>query len=319
VSMSATSQSFAPGKLLSIHARAYTTQFFSVYPSPPQLLTPAHAHPLAMAFAPVLPVSARAAPGLRCSATDPLRPATAAASATRMGYGDYSYSTDKTKGHVQQYYVDKFRVVGDFVRGTPRSDADAMLGRSAKGGVLVPKGGVPQPVDPILLADVTGVPEDPRIAESEGSTWEWDSGYLNPEFAASTYADVDDEEVSARAFAAFRTASSAERGAVLGELDAALKFRVEKILDGFSEEYMLTLEGQHEANYARLQHIKDVVMFTPDGQPWASIPGFPYLPPVGAMDFMPISVNKSWKTLASPGSTEAVYPKPIGAIAPKLP
>lgn len=270
----------------------------------------------AMAFVTALPV-ARATPTLRTRATESLRPST-----TRMGYGDYSYSTDKTKGHVQQYYVDKFRVASDFGRGSaPSDDADAALGRTAKGAVLVPAEGVPQPVDPILAADMSGVDADPRVAESEGQVWPWDAAYPDPEFASSSFADVESEEVADDAFAAFRSGSNDERAAALSAFDAALKYKVAKIEAGFSEKYMLTMEGQYEANYARLQKIKDVCMFTPTGAPATEIPGFPYLQSVGAMDFQPAAANKVntafWK--ADEALAEVVYQKPMGANTPDLP
>lgn len=269
-----------------------------------------------MAFVTALPV-ARATPTLRARATESLRPAT-----TRMGYGDYSYSTDKTKGHVQQYYVDKFRVASDFGRGSaPKDDGDAVLGRTAKGAKLVPEGGVPQPVDPILSADMSGVDADPRVAESEGEVWAWDAGYQDPALAPSSYADVESAEVADDAFASFRSASNSERAAALSAFDAALKYKVAKIEAGFSEKYMLTMEGQYEANYARLQKIKDVCMFTPTGQPATEIPGFPYLQSIGALDFQPAAANKVnsafWKADDAP--TEVVYQKPMGANTPELP
>lgn len=287
-------------------------------PVPPrQTWTPAPPAPTAaMAFVTALPV-ARAAPPLRTRATEPLRPAT-----TRMGYGDYSYSTDKTKGHVQQYYVDKFRVASDFGRGSaPTDDGDAVLGRTAKGAALMPTGGVPQPVDPILLADMSGEDADPRVAESEGAVWRWDAGYADPAFAAESFADVESADVADDAFVAFRAASGGERAAALGSFDAALKYKVAKIQAGFSEKYMLTMEGQYEANYARLQKIKDIVMFTPSGQPATELPGFPYLQSIGAMDFQPVAANEVntafWKTKDAP--SPVVYQKPMGAGAPDLP
>jgi hypothetical protein len=229
------------------------------------------------------------------------------------GYGSYSYSTDKTKGHVQQYYVDKFRVASDFGRGLgPSSNADAMLGRTAKGQMIMPEGGVPQPIDPLLLADMTDVPPDPRIAESEGLVWSWDNGFVDPANSADTYADVDDEEVSTDAFSSFFASGAAERKAVLAEMNAAQKHRVEKINDGLSESYLLTVEGQYEANYARLQNIKNIVMWNPQtGRPLEDIPGFPYLPSVGALDFMKVKARKSVQyvdTKAKPRARTAELP-----------
>lgn len=241
-----------------------------------------------------------------------------------MGYGDYSYTTDKTKGHVQQYYVDKFRVASDFSRGAPASDDDAVLGRDRKGAVAVPTEGIPQPVDPILDADMYLVPEDPRVAESKGAVYPWDVDYVDPEYEPENYADVEDDEVSDSAFAAFRQASQAERGNALGELDAALKYQVEKIKGGLSESLLLTMEGKYLANYARLQKVANVMQYSPiSGAPQTEIPGIPYLPGIGALDFMPVPGEEKsgafWAAPTPSEKTEVVYQKPMGANAPELP
>jgi hypothetical protein len=244
----------------------------------------------------------------------------------RAKYGDYSYSTDKTKGHVQQYYVDKFRVATDFSRGLgPKTDADGVLGRDAKGRQIIPNGGVPQPVDPILFADMTGVPADPRIADAEGVLYPWDNQYEDPAFAVDTYANVEDESVSDNAFAAFRAASSLERAESLRAAEAGREFLVEKIKGGLSESYLLSMEGKYVANYARLQNIKNVLQFTPTGAPQSQLPGFDYLPSIGAMDFIatPAAVGGQasgafWKA-AEPVSATPVYKAPLGASAPELP
>jgi hypothetical protein len=278
------------------------------------------------------PAFVSAAPSVFASSfTAPLvsvRPTAASPSAANLSakYGDYSYSTDKTKGHVQQYYVDKFRVATDFSRGLgPKTDADAVLGCDAKGRVIVPSGGVPQPVDPILLADMTGVPTDPRVADAEGTLYPWDNQYLDPAFDASTFADVDDASVADTAFAAFRAASSAERGAALRAAEAGVAHRVEKIKSGLSEAYLLTMEGKYEANYARLQGIKTVLQFSPTGAPQTELPGFDYLPSIGAMDYIPTPApvgsngnGAHWKA-PTPASLTPVYKAPLGAATPELP
>lgn len=284
-----------------------------------------------MAFVNSLPVDATSSSLLgersRTSAVSSLRPGASSASSAvtpRMKYGDYSYSTDKTKGHVQQYYVDKFRVASDFSKGVPATDADAVLGRDRKGAVAVPTGGIPQPMDPLLLVDMTGVPEDPRVAESKGAVYRWDSDYADPQFAADTFADVEDESVSDSAFAAFRAASQAERGSALAELDAAQKYQIEKIKGGLSEPLLLTMEGKYLANYARLQKIANVMQYSPiSGQPQTEIPGIPYLPGIGALDFMPVPGEEKfgafWAAPTPNDKAEVVYQKPMGASAPELP
>ena len=245
----------------------------------------------------------------------------AAAAPTRMGYGDYSYVTDKTKGHVQQYYVDKFRVASDFGRGmAPASDADAVLGRDAKGAVLIPEGGVPQPVDDILKADMSEVPEDPRVAESKGAVYAWDAGFEDPAFAPESYADLEDEDVAENAFAAFREANQAERGAVLGQMDAALKQKIAKIKGGFSENYLLSMEGKYEANYARLQKIAEPMLFSPiSGKPQTELPGFPYMPAVSALDFQPKPGDEVNGAFWKEDAPKLNYQKPMGADTPELP
>lgn len=225
---------------------------------------------------------------------------------------------------MQQYYVDKFRVASDFSKGAPATDADAVLGRDRKGAIAVPEEGVPQPIDPILAADMTGIPEDPRVAESKGTVYAWDIEYADPEFAPESYADVEDEAVSDEAFAAFRGASEADRSSSLIELDAALKYQVEKIKGGLSESLLLTMEGKYLANYARLQKVANVMQFSPiSGQPQTEIPGIPYLPGIGALDFMPVPGEEKsgafWAAPTPSDKAEVVYQKPMGANAPELP
>lgn len=218
--------------------------------------------------------------------------------------------------------MDKFRIASDFGRfSAPRSDADAVLGRDAKGAVLVPKNGVPQEVDDVLKADMSGVAEDPRVAESEGKVWAWDRGFEDPEFAADTFADIDDAAVADQAFASYMGQSQAERGRMLSGLDASLDFRVKKIQAGLSENFLLSMEGKYEANYGRLQKIKETPQFTPTGAPQTEIPGFDYLGGIGALDFMEPAINERngafWKK--EQVAVTGVYQKPMGANAPELP
>lgn len=234
-----------------------------------------------------------------------------------MKYGDYSYLLDKTKGHVGQYYVDKFRVAADFIKGVPASDADAFLGRDAKGAVLVPKEGIPQEIDPILGGRDESAPEDPRVAESEGAVYPWDRNYKDPKFDASTYADTDDEEVVENAFQAFRASVSSERGASLTSFDFATQIKVKKLKGGLSERYMLSLDGQLDREYARLQKIADMPFLNPTGMPQTEIPGTPYAGSVGALDFQ----KKTGEDIAFWAQEEATapYQRPPGADAPELP
>lgn len=215
-----------------------------------------------------------------------------------MGYGSYSYLTDKTKGHVNQYYVDKFRIAADFAKGSPRSEADAKLGRTAKGGVFVPSKGIPQERDEALPPIDPTVTPDPRIAESEGAVYEWDLYYKDPKFDASTYADTEDEEVAIDAFAKFRGYVSAERGSSLTRMNFGAVARVQRVKAGLDESYLMTLDGMLDARYAYFQKIDDPAVLSPTGTPQTEIPGTPYLKSVGAMDFIKQpeeSISSLWK------------------------
>jgi hypothetical protein len=200
------------------------------------------------AFVPALPVPTRgssgaallthAAPGAAATAAAAAAAARAAsrvapaAFAPRMGYGDYSYSTDRTQGHLQQYYIDKFRVAADFARGRgPTDDADAIVGRNAKGAVLIPRGGVPQPVDPILLPDPAFDPpatEDPRVAEAEGAMYPWDRAYKDPRLEQGTPTDLDDPEIFDSAFVDFVSATKEDRRQALNAFRDAFFYRLEE-------------------------------------------------------------------------------------------
>jgi len=243
---------------------------------------------------------------------------TSAVGTVKMGYGDYSYLTDKSQGHMNNYYIDKFRIAADFIKGQPKSDADAKLGRDAKGAVVVPKEGVPQIADGILARDPSN-PEDPRIAESEGAVWEWDRSYVDPALAPESYADVNDAQIIDDSFQRFRDASAAERGRMLTaqDLGSTLKNKL-RLQNGFDEKTLLTLEGQHDRLHALTEHIMEVPFLTPTGAPQTEIPGTPYLPSVGALDFQrkPQAEINFWK---DPTPPPAVVKRPKGAGKAELP
>lgn len=196
-----------------------------------------------------------------------------------MGYGSYSYITDKTQGHTNQYYVDKFRRVEDLAKFTsPLSDDDAAIGRTAKGTVKVPKQGIPEPRDSALPPIDPTAPEDPRIAEAEGSVYPWDSSFQNSEFDSSTYADINDEEVSSDAFYQFRKAMTDTRGGALSDVNSRLKYRNERFKAGLDDKYILTLDGQHDINHMITEKMlsPSVITHTETGYPQ----------PVSALDFI---------------------------------
>lgn len=288
----------------------------STHPCPPPT-HPSHN----MAFVSSLPVTARPAPlATRTSLTGASVSAATASSAgaVRMGYGDYSYANDKTKGHVGQYYVDKFRVASDFSRGAPATLADAPLGRNIKGGKLVPIEGIPQQMDAALPPFDPNVAPDPRIAEAEGAVYPWDVNYVDPQFAADTYADLDDDELSATALAEFRASMISSRTAALSAMDFGAVARVNRIKGGMDERYLLTLDGALDVRYAKAQKVASPMTFTPTGQPQTEIPGIPYLGSVGALDFK----SKPGDSVAFWGSQEVKdrpYKKPSGASTPDLP
>lgn len=282
-----------------------------------------------MAFVTALPIpnSTRATPALGAQlASTPVReskPASATSSknSVRMGYGAYSYLTDKTKGHTNQYYVDKFRIAADFIKGSPASDADAKLGRDAKGAVLVPKEGIPQILDDPIPPRDTSVDPDPRVAESEGQVYKWDINYVDPKFLPSTYADLDDEHTSEMAFAHFRESVNLSRGSSITAMNFGAAARAQRIKAGLDESYMLSFDGMLDCRYARLQKISDPATFTPTGSPQTEIPGTPYLSSVGAMDLIEqdeVSVASFWKD-AVPKPLTMPYKRPSGNATPDLP
>lgn len=232
-----------------------------------------------------------------------------------MGYGAYSFNTDKTKGHVQQYYVDKFRVLSDFAKGPPKTIADAKLGRNIKGGVAVPERGIPQEIDPVLQ---TAEPmTDPRIAEAEGSVYEWDINFANPAFLPETYADVNDDAVAEDAFAKFRGSMVDSRTKMLTAMDFGAAARIQRIKEGLDERYLLSLDGALDVTYARLQKIADLPTFTPTGQPQTEIPGIPFMGSVGALDMIenPSEKLAFWKEKRE----EPIMKRPGGKDTPELP
>lgn len=307
---------------------AHRTFLFLTGPFP-STVSIACLHPVAstlhliMAFVTGLPLSLHGSTTTLSSSVSgtPLTTPAVRLASTRMGYGDYSYLTDKTKGHVQQYYVDKFRIAADFVKGTPASDADGKLGRDAKGAMLVPTEGIPQEFDAALPARDENVVPDPRIAEAKGAVFPWDMNYVDPQFLPSAYSDVDDENVAGEAFAAFRGSLSAERGAALTAMDFGAQARVKRIMAGLDETYLLCLDGALDANYARLQKIADPATFTPTGQPQTEIPGTAFLGSIGALDFQekPGENLAFWKDGQSGGAPELPYKRPSGSETPELP
>lgn len=272
-----------------------------------------------MAFVAPVAVRSHASPVLRSSPVAPLRQApTSSSTAPRMGYGAYSYQTDKTKGHVNQYYVDKFRIAADFVKGAPASQADAKLGRNMKGGVLVPERGIPQPIDTSVLPIDPNATPDPRIAEHEGVVFPWDKNYVDPKFGADTYADCEDPDTVESAFASFRGSMVEERGSSLSFMNFGAAARVQRIKAGLDVDYLCSLDGQLDARYARLQKIDDPAVLSPTGVPQTEIPGTSLLRSVGAMDFIkkPGESFAFWKTDAP---AELPYKKPAGNEAPEMP
>lgn len=281
-----------------------------------------------MAFVPAnaLPTGARPAPVLGAQlATTPLRSAAPSAAsppanAPTMGYGDYSYLTDKTKGHVNQYYVDKFRVTADWKKGTPKTDADAPLGRTAKGAVFVPADGVPQEFHAPIAPFDSSVAPDPRVAEADGIVWPWDTNYVDPEFLPSTYADVNDADVADTAFAQFRSSLWEDRREALSAQDFGAVARVQRIKAGIDEKYLMTFDGMMDTRYAVFQDICEPAVLTPTGEPMTEIPGFPYLNSVGAMDFIEQEEETIafWKADIQKTSAPVYYKKPSGNQTPDL-
>lgn len=214
-----------------------------------------------------------------------------------------------------QYYVDKFRIASDFGRGTPKTEADALIGRTMKGGIFVPKQGIPQEIDPILLSEEKMV--DPRIAESEGEMYPWDRSFKD-KYGGDNKTDMNDETVIDEAFAQFRGSLAEERGKKLTAMDSGAAARVERIRAGFEEKYLYCLDGALDVAYARLQKISNPMTLTSTGEPQTEIPGFPYMASVGAMNFQqgPAGSLTFWKT---DQAKEAPYMKPSGADTPEMP
>lgn len=266
-------------------------------------------------------VQAASPSSLRNDLTTSLRPTTSSSTATaavRMGYGDYSYLTDKTKGHVNQYYVDKFRTISDFARGVPQSAGDAMLGRNLKGGVYIPSEGIPQLVDTPEIPILSNVEPDPRIVETEGSLYPWDINYVKPEFQPDTYQDLDDPDVADDALAKFRSSVAMDRSAALSAMDFGAAARINRLKKGTMEEsYMMTLDGQLDIEYAKVEKIAFIPSLNPTGIPQTEIPGYPYLKAVGALDFQGSSSIAFWKSDDAP--VEKSYKKSSGAELPELP
>ncbi|KAA8497555.1 hypothetical protein FVE85_5140 [Porphyridium purpureum] len=249
--------------------------------------------------------------------------------ALRMsGYGDYSYSTDRTKGHVNQYYVDKARSRSDWGNRNvlPASEGDAVLGRTAKGAVAVPEFGIPQLDDPVLGFGPDSM-VDPRIAEADGAVWRWDAGFVDESMTLASCADISDEAVADEAFAKFRGSVLAERGAMITKAESATASVITSLRDGLysGEAQLLTASGQRLANVAGQEKIATISGYTWDGQPQTEIPGKPFVKSIGAMDYMDgveggdvvaAKVGAFWKPKAP---KEVPYKRPMGANTPELP
>eukprot|EP00178_Gracilaria_changii_P017714 TRINITY_DN504_c0_g2_i1.p1 TRINITY_DN504_c0_g2~~TRINITY_DN504_c0_g2_i1.p1 ORF type:complete len:336 (-),score=46.19 TRINITY_DN504_c0_g2_i1:2075-2965(-) len=275
-----------------------------------------------MAFITALPVGNKSPPAALCSSFvcnhAISHHSSTTTNAPRMGYGKYSYITDKTKGHVNQYYVDKFRTIADFSKGIPASMADAMVGRDQKGRVKVPAEGIPQPLDPALPPRVEDVAPDPRIAEAEGVLYPWDPNYVNPEFAPESFGNTEDSEIVEDAFQKFRSSIAEERTSALTAMDFGAVARKQRIKAGLDEKYLLCLDGALDATYARLQNIADPMVFSPYGEPQTEIPGMPFTPSVGAMDFQ-TTPGEEINFWATEKAISPQYKKPSGADTPELP
>lgn len=199
-----------------------------------------------------------------------MRPSASALSASRS---NYSVSTSVTMGY------------GDYQLFI-KTDTSPSSAKSASGSVVVPKEGIPQPVDPLLAVDMSNAPEDPRVTEALGKVYDWNGKVAQSALDVSGMGDIDDEATSSSSFAAFRRTSSADRAKLLAAMEAGRRHRLEKIQAGFSENYLLTMEGKLEANYARIQKIGNMPGFTATGQPQTDIPGKPFMRGIGALDFM---------------------------------
>lgn len=191
-----------------------------------------------------------------------------------MGYGDYSYLTDRTSGHVQQYYTHKFQTAQNYGAGGPTA---AKLGRDLKGGVFVPIEGIPREVDPALPTSDEPTAPDPRLVEVTGAMYPWDPNYEDPALASSTLENVSDEEVASNAFAKFRSSVYKERGMALTAMDFGAAARVESLKEGFDATHLLTFDGALDVAYARAQKISN---------PQFDIPGTAGVGSVGAMDLI---------------------------------
>lgn len=204
----------------------------------------------------------------------PLREPASVPCRVRMGYGSYSYLTDKTQGHTNQYYIDKFRTKADLAKQSLSSKGEAMFGLTTKGKRNIPTEGVPQPLDSALPSFDPTAPEDPRVAEAEGAVYFWDDAYQNPESdTESTDEDPEDSEDPTKSFVEFRKAMSESRMASLNELDARAKYRRERLSAGLDQSYLLTMDGQLDYRYSVTEKISSTGSSTSSS--------------VSALDFLP--------------------------------
>lgn len=271
-----------------------------------------------MAFVNATPVTnSRAATTLRPHVTPfpQAGPAHNVPTTVRMGYGDYSYSTDKTTGQVNKTFVNLLGTDSARVKGLAAYADESVVGGSRKGGgSRVPKDGIPQLENSSVLPVNIEAPQDPRIAETEGAVYPWDPNYRDPNESAYS-GDKDEEEVGTEAMGEFRKLMSQERNAALSAMKAGASARVERIKGGLDENYLMTFDGQLDLSYARSEKISDPPFLTTTGQPQTEIPGFEYLQSVGALDFqdsdqLPFSKDAAAQRKASlQGLPEGLAPK----------
>lgn len=210
------------------------------------------------------------------------KPHSNVATTVRMGYGDY------------QRFI--------------KTDVSSSSGRQSA-PIEVPVEGIAQAVDPLIRADTSNQPEDPRVTEALGKAFDWDGKVPQGAMDSSSFGDLDDPSTMDSSFAAFRRSSSTDRSKVLADMEAGRKHRLSKIQSGLSENYLLTMEGKLEANYAQIQKIGGVQGFSSSGAPQTDIPGKPYMRGIGALDFMKVGGRepnyKFWPALEAEEKDES--------------
>lgn len=215
-----------------------------------------------MAFVNATPVTAsvRPASSLRPHVTSLPRTSSVVNSSTtiRMGYGDYSYITDQTTGQVQRPYVNHLGSPGGRLKGLMASVSSDTFGGSSKGKIDIPKEGIPQLEDSELIPIDNNAPPDPRLAETEGKLYPWDPNHPKSESENdSTLSKMEEDEAARKAMSQFRSSMASERSAALSAYQQGTTARVERIKGGLDETYKLTMDGQLELKYARVEGIID--------------------------------------------------------------